>query len=240
MSWLRDRNGSIPNGLSYSVPEVGWTPRRNSSFHGIVESLQRLVAANPILQERYPQSYAQLADLVDQYNANICEQNGWHEYIVAGPGGGPLGSPFPPDGLASSEPPPKSPRLLQKLRDVVGGGETLVDWLASNADAVPNELANSRAAVCAGCSKNAKGDWTTFFTVPVANAIRLAHESRKQMKLSTPYDEVLGVCKVCTCPLRLKVHFKVEDLKVKLGDQTVSQLPEWCWIVRELHAIAGQ
>ena len=239
MSWLIDRNRQIPNGLTFHVPEVNWSPRKSSSFHGITEALQRLVEANPSLHDKYPKGYNDLADLVDQYNANICEQMGWTEYYRAA-GGGSVPVPFPvPSNQPSSLPPPYSPpsrQIVPRLVGVAEGAETVVEWLASNKDACSDELAEQRAGICSVCPMNGKGGLERYFTIPAANAVRKAYELRRGMKLKTSHDAELGVCEACSCPLRLKVHFKIEDLKVKLGEEVISWLHPNCWILKELYA----
>jgi hypothetical protein len=240
MSWLKNRNGEIPNGLTFNIPEVNWTSRRNSSFQGIVEAAVRLVEANPSLQGKYPTLYSAMADMVDEYNAGICEQNGWTQYIVSAPGGEPVQRPFPEHNhhSPSTSPRPNLPPTLNRLADVAGGAETLVHWIASNADACPQELANERAYVCSECPMNGKGGLERYFTITVAKAVRKAYELRHGMKLSTPLDDKLGVCEACTCPLKLKVHFKIEDLKVE--PSLLPKLHPLCWITKELNAKAAQ
>jgi hypothetical protein len=109
----------------------------------------------------------------------------------------------------------------------------LVEWLASGAEAVPQEKANARAAVCAKCPMNEKGDLLRFFTKPVSEAIRHALSLRSEWKLETPDDFRLGVCTACDCPMRLKVHIPIERIREKLKPEIKSRLHPDCWIPKE-------
>jgi len=80
---------------------------------------------------------------------------------------------------------------------------------------------------------NGRGGLERYFTVTVAKAVRKVYEVRHNMKLATPHDDKLGVCEGCSCPLKLKVHFKVEDLQVTL-DWAQKELHPLCWITKEL------
>src|SRR5215475_10661525 len=106
MPRLNNRNMQIPNGLTFHVPEVGWTPRRFSSFNGIVDAVYHLILNNPALQGKYPTDRAAVEDMVDEYNASICAQNGWTDYIQRPQVDAPI-----PKGS-----PQRQQVLLQKLR----------------------------------------------------------------------------------------------------------------------------
>jgi hypothetical protein len=88
--------------------------------------------------------------------------------------------------------------------------------------------------VCTTCDRNSKGDLLQFFTKAAGEAIRQAIEILWQQDLKTPHDDKLGVCDVCDCPLKLKVHFPIDRIKKGTSDETRARLPEYCWIVKEL------
>lgn len=116
----------------------------------------------------------------------------------------------------------------------MAGADTLVDWIASGAEAVPGEKSAERALVCSSCPKNGQGDLLSYFTRPAAEAIRRTVQRKLEMQLTTPSDDTLGICTVCDCPLKLKVHLPIENIGKKLAAVTRSELPEWCWIRKEL------
>jgi hypothetical protein len=92
---LRNRNESIPNGLTFFLPQTGWRPREHSSFKGIADALFYHLKANPHVAASlgWPVDQAFLADKVDEYNAEICLRMGWNEFITTG--GGQSARPFP-------------------------------------------------------------------------------------------------------------------------------------------------
>lgn len=109
----------------------------------------------------------------------------------------------------------------------------MIQWLKEGNQAVPKELAESRAAVCVTCPKNDKGDWMSFFTVPVAGAFRRALESKNAMNLATSHDADLHVCQACSCVLKLKVWTPFDLFFPKMDAESKLDLWEKCWINEE-------
>lgn len=224
MSRLKDRNRQIPNGFIFLQPETQWKPPPFASFQTIVDSLIAHRVANPYLVQKHGWTTDQtsVANEVAAFNARVCEVMGWNDYIEPGDGGAPS-VPFPSP----------TPSLSGRLSQLAAGGKILVKWIASGAEAVAPELSHSRASVCVQCPLNGKGDWTSFFTQPVSNAIVAALEDRKQMQLSTPLDDQLGVCEACSCPLKLKVHMKIEPILADMPYESFDALAANCWIRAE-------
>jgi hypothetical protein len=220
---LRNRQKQIPNGLRYYQAQTKWVARPGS-FSSIVDQVIAHRQANPWLRQSIDRPTVE--NEVDLFNANLCAQQGWSDYIV---GGDPPASPqSPPPGLAN------------RLANVAGASPVLVEWIASGAEAVPNELANSRARTCCDidgkgtrCPMNEAGDLLRFFTVPVSEAIRSALNSRREMKLSTSRDDDLHVCTACSCPLKLMVHIPLERKLKALSAEAKSRLHSKCWVLRE-------
>ena len=92
------KRDQIPNGLSFYLAATRWSPRPNSSFQGIVESLYRHLQLNPTVlsQLGWQLDLGFLSDKVDEWNANLCQKMGWKQYIqeVAPAVGGQPGRPF--------------------------------------------------------------------------------------------------------------------------------------------------
>jgi len=224
MPRLVSRNKPIPNGLRYYQAEIKFEARQNMSFQGLVQALIYARAANPHLVQKHGWSldYDTVANEVDSFNAKICAEMGWHDYITDGEPTGGNRQPF-------HQPPQSRPGPLQ----VAAGAKPVVEWLMSGAEAVSQEQANQRAAVCAECPLNEKGDFTRWFTVPVAEAIRQALNARRSMKLSTTHDEALQICSACLCPLKLKVHMPIDRIWPKLSQESKESLHPKCWILAE-------
>lgn len=213
---LRNRQKQIPNGLFFYEPMTKWRSA-GGSFSSIVDQLIAHRIANPWLNK--PTERPAVENEVDIFNAKVCEANGWTDYIVGG-------DPSPPFHL----PPPS---LGQRLANVAAGAEVLIEWIESGAQAVPAEKAAARAAVCAVCPMNQKGDLMAYFTKPVAEAIRRALSQRSDWNLTTPDDFRLGVCTGCDCPMRLKVHMPIERIRSKLKPEVQARLHATCWIPKE-------
>lgn len=212
---LRQRNKQIPNGVFYYEPRTKWRSSPGS-FDNVVQQIIAHRNANAWLG--LPTDTATVSNQLDAFAANVCQQMGWTDYII---GGDPAPPSLPPQSLGS------------RLVNVAGASPVLVDWLASGAEAVPSDLANKRAATCADCPLNEKGDLLRFFTLPVTEAIRKALNSRREMKLETPDDYRLGICSGCDCPLRLKIHMPIERVRSKLKPEIQARLDPRCWITKE-------
>jgi hypothetical protein len=204
-------------------------PKPFASFDVVVSTLIAARAANPALVKQFGWSldYEAVANEVDESNAAHCIRNGWTNYVIGGDqGGAPAQVPFP-----RSRPAP--PTLSQKLSNVAAGSEVIVEWVKSGAEAVPQEQANARAAICAVCPLNGKGGWESYFTVPASNAIRAALRHRGEFGLSTPYDDRLGVCEACSCPVALKCHTPFDKFYNHMTQQAKDGLDPACWIRTE-------
>lgn len=196
-----------------------------ASFETIVAAIIAHRKANPWLIEKHkwPIEPEDVRNELDAYNAKICSDMGWSAYIS--------GAAATPQPANPQTPLPQT--IGRRAANVVAGAETLVDWIGDGAHAVSPEQSSGRAAVCVGCPKNNPGDLLSFFTRPAAEAIRRTIAKKNEMKLSTPSDEKLGVCDVCDCPLKLKVHLPVDFIRARLSQAVRSELPAHCWMVKE-------
>lgn len=224
MPRLISRDRQIPNGFQWYESATGWKSRPWASFQEIVTSLIAHRKGNPALVEKnnLPTDYESVANSVDEYNALICQQLNWNDYISQSAGG--QTAPF----RNRSE-----PSLFGKIGSAAGGAKILVEWISSKEEAVPIDLAEHRAAICVKCPLNKKGDWTRFFTVPVSNAIRAELEKARGWNLRTSKDAELFVCEACTCPLPLKLHMRIDRIIKNLSPQQKAALDPSCWITAE-------
>lgn len=226
---LVSRQKQIPNGFIFYQPQTGWKAPRFASFDRICNDLIAHRRANPFVTKKFnlATDFNAVAEEVDAFNAQVCVRMGWNDYVSnMAVGGQPAGVPF-------QELQPLKTSLLDGLGRVAAGGKVILEWINSGEEAVPQAVADGRAAICATCPLNAKGDWTSFFTVPLANKIREALETRKSWNLHTPYDEGLIVCEACYCPLPLKVHMPFERIRSKISQESFDALAPNCWIRRE-------
>jgi hypothetical protein len=53
------------------------------------------------------------------------------------------------------------------------------------------------------------------------------------MGLHTDSDDKLHVCEICKCPLKLKIHARLEHIRAHMDNETLAALPQsYCWIVK--------
>lgn len=218
---LKSRQLQIPGGFKFYIPQLKWQSTPFASFETIVQGVISARMAHPAMVAKYGWSVDrnQVADEVDAFNTRLCVQMGWLNYIVEG---GQAAPPF--------YNPPVNRSNLDKAKRLVAGGKTIVEWLASGAAAVPESQSEERAAVCVACPMNDVGDFTRFFTVPVSEAIRATINQRKDWNLKTSYDEQLGVCSACSCPMKLKVHMPLADILKRIKPEDKAALDPKCWI----------
>jgi hypothetical protein len=236
MPRLLDRNKQVPYGLKFQIPGTKWTHPTMVSFDTIVRSAILFLQGNPHVAQRlgWDISFEAIADRVDEYNALIMEKTGWPQYLLDPSGSGGASQPAPFPHQQTYQPPHRS--LGQRLANVAAGGDVVVDWIKSKEEAVPADVSGLRASVCAGCRFNQKGDLLRFFTLPLAEAVRKSMMLARDWKMSTPADHLLGVCEVCDCPMRLKVHMPLKRVVEGTKPEIFAQLPAWCWIKKESQA----
>lgn len=236
---LRDRNKQIPYGLKFTEQHTGWKSPSYASFDTIVRGIIANRMGNPAqtAQRHLSTDYDQVAREVDYYNALACQQMSWGDYIVNDAG-------LAPPSLPKTMPP------ISRLRAVAGAANVLVDFVTKD-EAVPQALSESRAAVCTSmlrdaegnvkpCPFNEKGDWLSWFTVPVSEAIRKTMQLKTNMGLSTSKDPELHVCSACLCPLKLLVHFPIEKKLKSLTLESKAALHPNCWVLSEEKALTTQ
>lgn len=231
---LVNRQQAIPNGFKFYQAETGWdtdalSDVRGRSFDAVTRALIRHRLGNRWLVEKHgwATDYETVAAEIDAYNALRLSKNpAWSNFIVEDEGGSTISSPF-------FKRPQGRPGNVAGASRVVAGVKTLLDWLGAGGRPVAKELAENRATVCSTCPMNQPGDWTTFFTAPVAATLRLQLGMKNDLRLETSKDSELHVCNACSCPLPLKVwtplHYILENM-----DETVKQrLDPRCWILKE-------
>lgn len=219
MSRLKDRQRQIPGGFRFAIPELNYASSPFSSFDIITNSVFSVMQANPALASArgWPQTRGDVADWVDEFNANVCWHNGWKEYINGEPSGEPPKYTAPPAKLAA----------------LAGGAQAIVEWLGAGGAPVSSELAAGRAKVCVKCPLNQQGDLSNFFERATSELIRRQIASARSESFTTPDDNKLGVCSACYCPLRLKVHFPIHHIRKNLTLESTAALDANCWITKE-------
>lgn len=219
-----------PGSWQFLQPEAGQVQPFVGSFNFVVDEVTRLRQANTFLCERYGwrTDRPAIENEVEQYNVARCIAGGWFDFLIADdPNTGAYTSAAPP-------PPEKKkrPGVVGAVRNVKAGVAVLLDWLGSGAKPVEAALAEARAVLCSDCPKNNGGDFTSYFTEPIAAKIRTQLEIKNDLQLHTPNDDRLTVCSACSCPLRLKVWTPLEHILAHTPDEVKTQLDPRCWILK--------
>lgn len=246
---LRNRSADTPVGWKFKQPQISPKDIVAHSFALLVREVVKLRRANPGLSKQYALStdVDAVSAEVEEFVAARCKAAGYDGFITDG---GP-NAPFPQapqqwqhlqsgGNAAGAGQPSKPPSWFRSLGQVGTGLRTLADWLGSEGKPVANELSSSRAGTCSNidgtgkmCPKNLSGDLTSFFTKPASELIRRQLSERNDLKLTTPYDDKLGVCDACGCPLKLKVHCPVEFILAHIPKGGEADLDPRCWILKE-------
>lgn len=241
MARLKNRQHQIPGGFRFYQPQTKWQPPNFASFDTIVQGLISHRNANPALRDkhRWPTDQPTVEIEVDEFNARICEQAGWTDYISSAIGGAP--PPFFPAPSQTDQ--SKLNAAAGAVKKIWAGVRTLNDWLDSGELPVSPAQSTARAAVCAKCPQNAVGDFDQWFTRPASEAIRRQLEKVKGRQLATDHDDKLNVCRVCLCPLRLAVHAPISYKAAHLTQTVMDELEAanaFCWVVAEIKALPAK
>ncbi len=232
MPRLKNRQMQLPNGAQFCEYCSTFKTTPWASFERMVDEVVAHRTANPRMVKDYSLNTDReaVADEIDGYLAMVAKRNGWTGFIVGGPDG-PKSQALSQQGALK-----RIAAAASEVKKLVKGYKVIKEWRASENPAVPAEVSERRAAICADCPQNQKGEFTSWFTVPISEMIRKDIEDATGMGLETPYDDKLGVCKACDCPMRLKVHTPVEFIRKGTDDETLTKLKavDKCWVWREL------
>lgn len=226
---LKSLTAHPPYGFQFLQPETGQINPFTGSFNFVCQELYRLRTANPFLCERHGwrTDMPGIEHDVEQYNVARMVAGGYMDFVIQD------GAPAVPSEYTFPPAQKKTPAVaLGSIKHVAAGVAVLLEWLGNGAKPVDVALAESRAATCADCPKNDGGDFTRYFTEPIANKIRTQLEIRGDLQLRTPHDEQLTVCSACSCPLKLKVWVPMQHIMANQSEDTKTKLDPRCWILK--------
>lgn len=211
----------VPGGFQFRIPEIGFIAPPYQSFDTLVNTVHRVVNANAALAKKngWPLGREGVALWVDRVQATICHQNGWNDYITTAKDIDPPKYP-PPPGAHPAE-------------VVAAGVKSLVSWFGAGARPVVKKLAQERADTCEKCEFNRPGDLGNWFSRSVSELIRSQVGVFKGMSLTATNDDKLGICDLCECPIKLKIHVPMEHIEKNMLAGVWPMLPEYCWMKKE-------
>jgi hypothetical protein len=118
--------------------------------------------------------------------------------------------------------------------DVLHGTQSVVSWAVHGGQYVEQALADSRAAICAGCYYNVQIGGLCGACTALQNLVAKTTSGRH-----TSSDAFLKACAVCKCANAVQVHMRTEDLAKGVPEAMLSQFPGFCWKRAEIEMIRG-
>jgi len=234
---LKNTNRQTPGGMWFYEPRLKLRVNRYSSFHTIVDSVIQARLANPSITQQFKLATdrASVEREVSEFNAEDCRARGYEDYItpLAREGKKEAFFPQPPNPVRR---PPRLQGGVAQVAQAVAVGKVMVDFVTKE-EAVGQDHAEKRAAICAKCPRNLKANLLDWFTVAAATAIRATYELKTGMGLKTSNDDNLGLCEACGgCPMGLKVWIPIAKIWPHLTAEDKDWLDASCWIPPEATA----
>lgn len=216
-------------------PEAGMKAPFHGSFMECVAWEQRFRLKNPAIVEKNGLSLEtrDIEDWIDEHNALRLLASGHSSFVDVGVANASLHAASSYSGSDPAQKKTGWQSVVGVSNRLASGAALLVDWLGSNKKPVERAVAEKRALVCVDCPKNDGGDFTKYFTVPVANQVRALLSLKHDLDLRTPYDDKLTVCSGCDCPLPLKVWVPGDLVRQRTTEDTRKRLDPRCWALNE-------
>jgi len=219
-----------PGSFQALFPETGQAKPFIGSFNAVCMASLQLIRGNPFLASKHhwPTDMAGVERLVEEQNVARCLAGGWTGWLLSEDG--PPPAPQSEYSFAQK----KSLRnVADNAKNIVAGIGILLDWIGPTTQAVPEELAERRAATCVACPLNGKGGIIDYFTSEAAKKIQTQLQMRTAMSLKTSLDKQLGTCLACTCWLPLKLHVPIEFIFKHTSDEVKAKFDPKCWVLAE-------
>lgn len=230
MPQILNRSHFPPGGFTVLHPEAGMKKPFSGSFNAAVTFEYEFRKKNPSLAQRLklPPDLKSCEVWVDEQNALRCIANGWNHFVTFN-----FDSTGVPSALAE-----KKTTLLGRVVAVAkasrAGVGVWLDMFGPDGKPVDDALAEKRAGICAACVENDRSDnLYDYFVEALVGKVKTVYEMLRNLSLATSHDAELGVCKVCLCPLKAKVHCKLAHIKKHMADDVRTKLPLSCWILTE-------
>lgn len=230
MPRLKSLDRHVPGDFQMIHPEANQAEPFKGSFYHVCTQEHQFRRANPFLCQKYNWSLdmAQIEKDVQEYNVQRCLAHGWLDFLDMADG------TFHP-----------SATIVEKktlLRSAVAVVETTkagigvwMDFVGSGGVPVEAKLAEERAAICVQCPHNKQGGLKNFFIEAAVKEIQQVLGIFKDLDVKTKQDDKLGVCELCLCPLKGKVHVPLNHIQDRLTADVREKLTgvKHCWVINE-------
>jgi len=228
MPTLKSRTKWPVGGFQILLPEIGMKAPITGSFTEVVNAFAKIVAKNPSLAQKqgWPTTREAQENWLDEREAQRMIAGGYFGFVEL------EGQPPPYMGGAS--------------RNIGGGhvaavGDAAMTGLAvyrelftGKSKPVAREVAEQRAAICAGCPQNnTKRTFRERFVAYVAKGLTELVGIMRDMEFVTSHDKQLGTCEACECPLFAKVYTELPTIERNMKPAQRAKLDPRCWITHE-------
>jgi hypothetical protein len=233
MARIKDRNRWLPGGFQVLHPEAGMKEPFSGSFIECVSFEMKFRKGNPHIVQKNGWSHdaAEIEWYVDQQNVARCEAHGWSKYLYDDGVSPPVSKSE--NGSKKNLLANVAAGVRRHVQATKAGISVYVDWVGDSGQPVDKALAESRAAVCVKCPLNKQGGLRQWFIEKAVREIQIVFGIMQDMDVSTQFDEQLGVCEACLCPMKSKVHAPIEHIKKHLTKEAEAKLHPSCWIPKE-------
>ena len=227
---LKSRSTYPPGQFQLLLPEIGMKQAIVGGFREVVTAFAAIVAKNPGLAQKngWPTDTAGQENWLDDRECRRLIAQGYSSFVdfsTATSATGAPGLPVKKNVLG---------RVVEAGRATKAGIGVWLEMFGPDGRPVADALAEKRAAICATCPQNdTVGQLEDHFIAPVVNGIKFLYEMQRDIKLASTRDDELGVCRVCLCPLKGKIHAKLNIVRDHLPPTTTAKLPPHCWILSE-------
>jgi len=127
--------------------------------------------------------------------------------------------------------------VADRVSKTAAGIRLVKQWLGDGLKPVDPVKAQARAAICATCPKNQKGDFLQRLNALAARELKLLMQMKTEFKLATVYDEKLQVCGACDCDLKLKCWAPLNHILNNTSETVRADLDPRCWVLHESQPI---
>lgn len=228
---LKSRTEFPPNGVQLLLPEVGMTRSLQGSFREMVAAYLQLAKRNPALFQKlgWPTDIRGAENFVEQRECLRLIAAGHSFFVdmqIAAPEEVRMANAAVKKNLLG--------RVVEVGKATKAGIGLWIEMFGPDGQPVLDELAEKRAAVCATCPHNdLQVRLEDLFILPTANGIKFLYEMMRDTKLRVSRQDELGVCRLCLCPLKSKVHAKLEIVMHHITPDILTALPDFCWIKKQ-------
>lgn len=226
--------GLPPQGWLYYQPQTNWTSTFGLTFWQVVDQIREMRLKNPRFAAQWTTDRNAIADELDFFTCvrlhndpRWCTPEG-QKKTTAPPQWQTWQQPSPP-----SRPSAGAAGAAERVENFAAGVGVVLDWLGDSLEPVPLDLAERRAAVCAGCTENGRPDFIQRLEGWAASGVKELMNLAHDLNLKTSQDANLFHCQICDCALRLKVWCKMDHILAHTSERVMAGLPDFCWIKKK-------